>query len=108
MNTATVADSLTVHGDLRPHEIEELIDHWSPLDARLRSFDAGTVRLDLHVKDRDARGQHLTLEAHIERFPPLIATAADEDLARGLNTVRDEMIRQIGRSRDRRDPRHRH
>ena len=105
-STATVADSLTVHGGLYDNEIADLIEHWAPLDARMRSFDAGTVRLDLYLKDRDRPGQHATLEAHIERFPPLVATADERDLPHLLNTLRDEMIRLMRSARDQRDPRH--
>lgn len=106
MTYATVAGSLNVHGDLDGSEIEALMRHWRPLDARLRSFDAGTVHLDLFVKDRDRPGQHLTLEANIERLPPLVATADGPPLEHALNVVRDEMIRLITDARDRFHPRH--
>lgn len=97
---ATVEESLTVHGDLRLHEIEALIDHWAKLDARLRSFRPGAIRLDLYVKDRDTPSQHLTLEATVERWPVLIATSSDADLTHALNVVRDEMIRLITDAKD--------
>lgn len=104
---ATVAESLHIHGELHRHEREELLDHWTKLDHRLRSFDKGTVHLDLYIKDRDTPGQHLTLEATIERWPVLIATTTDESLGHALNVVRDEMIRLITDARDRHHPRHR-
>ena len=97
---ATVEESLTVHGDLRLQEIETLIGHWAKLDARLRSFRPGTVRLDLYLKDRDTPSQHLTLEAAVERWPVLIATSSDTDLMHALNVVRDEMIRLITDAKD--------
>jgi len=103
----TVEDCLTVHGDLSGHEIETLVDHWAKLDGRLRSFDPGTVLLDLYLKDRERPSQHLTLEATIDRWPVLIATSSDQDLAHALNVVRDEMIRLITDARDRHHPRHR-
>lgn len=104
---AKVADCLTVHGDLEAPEIELLIDHWAKLDARLRSFEPGTVQLDLYVKDRGKPSQHLTLEATISRWPVLVATSSDEGLEHALNVVRDEMIRQITDAKDRHSPRHR-
>jgi hypothetical protein len=104
---ATVAESLTVHGDLSGTEVEALIGHWSKLDARLRSFEPGAVRLDLHLKDRDRPGQHLTLEATIDHWPVLVATSSDARLDHALNVVRDEMIRLISDARDRQRPRRR-
>lgn len=104
---ATVSGSLQVHGDLAQHEIASLLDHWGNLDTRLRSFDEGTVHLDLYVKDRDSPSQHLTLEATIDRWPVLVATSTDHRLEHALNVVRDEMIRLIADARDRHKPRHR-
>lgn len=98
---STVTDCLTVHGDLDASEVETLIDHWSKLDHRLRSFDAGAVQLDLYLKDRGKRSQHLTLEATIRRLPVMVATSSDDDLDHALNVVRDEMIRLITDAKER-------
>lgn len=105
---ATVEESLTVHGQLSGPEIDTMIDHWAKLDARLRSFEPGAVHLDLYIKDRDRPSQHLTLEATIDRWPVLIATASDPNLDHALNVVRDEMIRLITDARDRQRPQRRH
>lgn len=102
---ATVADSLNVHGDLRDDEVETLVAHWSKLDARLRSFDAGTVDMQLYVKDRDTRSQHLTLDVKIDGLPALVATSSSTDLEQALNEVRDEMIRQVDDLKTKREPR---
>lgn len=102
---ATVADSLHVEGDLRPHEIRKLVDRWAKLDARLRSFRAGSVHLDLHLKDRDTPAQRVLLEARIDGRPKLVATSSTADLERALNEVRDEMIRQISDDKHRGEPR---
>ena len=98
---ANVATCLTVHGTLFESEWTDLIHHWAKLDHRLRSFDDGTVKLDLYVKDRDTSGQHLTLEATIDHYPPLVATADGGRLEHALNEVRDEMIRLITDAHDR-------
>jgi len=42
-----------VHGILDESESSALIHNWAKLDHRLRSFDDGTVKLDLYIKDRD-------------------------------------------------------
>lgn len=104
---ANVATCLTVHGTLDESELNSLIHHWAKLDHRLRSFDDGSVKLDLYIKDRDARGQHLTLEATIDHYQPLVATADGGRLEYALNEVRDEMIRLITDARDRHHPRRR-
>lgn len=107
MTYATVADSLRLHGEFEQSDFDGLIDHWGRLDSRLRSFGAGTVHLDLYLKDRDRPGQHLILEAKIERLPPLVATTSDSNLGHGLNVVRDEMVRLITDALDQHNPRRR-
>lgn len=104
-NPATVAESLTVHGEVYPDEIEKLHDHWAKLDARLRSFHQGTVSLQLFVKDRDAKSQHVTLDVKIDGHNPLVATSSNSDLDRAFNEVRDEMIRQLTDMKSKREPR---
>ena len=102
---ATVADSLTVHGDLSQADIDKLVDHWSQLDARLRSFDAGTVSMQLFVKDRDTKSQHVTLDMKIDGHNPLVSTSSNSDLDRAFNEVRDEMIRQLTDMKTKAEPR---
>ena len=102
---ATVAESLSVHGDVYPDDIEKIHDHWAKLDARLRSFDQGTVSLQLFVKDRDTKSQHVTLDVKIDGHNPLVATSSNGDLDRALNEVRDEMIRQLTDLKTKREPR---
>ncbi len=90
-----MADSLSLHGDIRDGELDMIVHHWSKLDARLRSFDAGTVSMQLFVKERDTKSQHVTLDVKIDGKNPLVATSASADFSHALNEVRDEMIRQI-------------
>ena len=102
---ATVADSLTGHGDLRQADLDKIIDHWSKLDARLRSFDTGTVAMQLFVKDRDTKSQRVTLDVKIEGHEPLVAKSSNTDLDKATNEVRDEMIRQITDMKNKTEPR---
>jgi ribosome-associated translation inhibitor RaiA len=102
---ATVADSLTVHGDVYEGDLEKLIDHWSKLDARLRSFDEGTVAMQLFVKDRGTKSQHVTLDVKVDGHAPLVATSSSTDLDHAFNEVRDEMIRQLTDMKTKNDPR---
>jgi hypothetical protein len=93
--TATVSECLQVHGSLTSDEIDELGEHWASLDHRLRSFEPAQVTMDLFVKDRDTKSQHLTLEAKIAGLPALVATTSEPEFSHALNVVRDEMIRLI-------------
>jgi ribosome-associated translation inhibitor RaiA len=102
---ATVAESLSLHGDIHEGELDKIVDRWAKLDARLRSFDAGTVSMQLFVKERDSRGQHVTLDVKIDGHEPLVATSTESDFDRALNEVRDEMIRQITDLRTKTEPR---
>ena len=102
---ATVEDCLKIQGDLHRHEVISMIEHWSKLDARLRSFKKGSVELHLFVKERETPSQHVTLEAKIDGRPSLIATSDSAELGHALNEVRDEMIRQITDAKNRTEPR---
>jgi len=103
---ATVEDSLQVQGDLHRHEVISLLEHWTKLDSRLRSFKKGSVELHLFVKERETPSQHVTLEAKIDGRPTLVATSDSAELMHALNEVRDEMIRQITDAKNRTEPRH--
>ncbi len=102
---ATVADSLSLHGDIHDGEFDMIVDHWSKLDSRLRSFDAGTVSIELFVKERHTKSQHLTLDVKIDGEKPLVATSSNADFEQALNEVRDEMIRQITDLKSKNEPR---
>ncbi|MBV1894583.1 MAG: hypothetical protein KUG57_11080 [Ilumatobacteraceae bacterium] len=104
-SSATVAESLNVHGDFSESDVERLIGHWSSLDSRLRSFDAGSVDLQLFIKDRDKKSQQVTLDAKIDGHTSLIAKSSSTDLDHALNEVRDEMVRQISDMKNRSEPR---
>jgi len=106
LNTANVVDCLRVHGDLDADEIEGIEHHWTSLDKRLNGLDRDSVILDLYVKDRDTPSQHLTLEARVAGWPPLVATTSEPELGHALNVVRDEMVRLVGKAKDTHRPRH--
>ena len=102
---ATVADSLSLHGDIHDGDFDMIVDHWSKLDARLRSFDSGTVSMQLFVKERNTKSQHITLDVKIDGHNPLVATSSNTDFEQSLNEVRDEMIRQITDMKTKSEPR---
>ena len=94
-----------MHGDVYEGDLEKLLDHWGKLDARLRSFDEGTVVMQLFVKDRDTKSQHVTLEVKVDGHVPLVATSSSTDLDHAFNEVRDEMIRQLTDMKTKSEPR---
>ncbi|MGH8983520.1 MAG: HPF/RaiA family ribosome-associated protein [Acidimicrobiia bacterium] len=104
---ATVDASLRLGGGLEPAERDHVMACWGSLDARLRSFPAGTVELQLTVKERDTPSQRTTLEAWIAGQPRLVATSSRTTLDQALVEVRDDMIRQLTDAKTRTEPRNR-
>lgn len=56
--------------------------------------------VELSVKDREAPGQHVTLEAWIPGKQRLVATSSETDLRAALNDVGADVLRQFNRARD--------
>lgn len=60
--------------------------------------------MELSVKDREAPGQQVTLEAWVPGKNRFVATSQEEDLRAALNDVGADIRRQFQKARDRRDP----
>jgi ribosome-associated translation inhibitor RaiA len=103
--TATVEASLRFGSGFGQDERGPIIEGWGSLDARLRSFDAGTVELELSVKERGEASQRTVLEAWISGQKRVVATSSDPDLERALIEVRDDLIRQLTDAKNRTEPR---
>ncbi len=103
--TATVERSLRIAGGVDPSERDGIVDHWSALDHRLRSFRAEQVELQLTVKERDTPSQRATLEAWIAGFPRLVATSTRPQFDAAMTELRDDLIRQISDTKQRTEPR---
>lgn len=104
-DVATVESSLRINGGVDPSEREQIVEHWTSLNSRLRSFREDQVVLELSVKDRDTAGQHTTLEAIIAGFPRMVATSAEAEIHRALAEVRDDLVRQLNDAKTRHEPR---
>ena len=104
-DTATVESSLRLGGGIEASERPRIVKHWGRLDKRLRSFRAGTVDLQITVKDRDSASQHTALEAWIAGRPRLVATSTKTDFGAALSEVRDDLIRQLTDAKNRTEPR---
>ncbi len=102
---ATVEESLRLGSGFGQHERARIVDAWGSLDARLRSFPAGTVEMELSVKERDEASQRTVLEAWISGQPRVVATSDEPNLGRALNEVRDDLIRQLTDAKNRTEPR---
>ena len=106
MMTSSVADALELINGVAPEEFDDVAALLGRLDDRLRSFPAGTVRLQLSVKERGQAGQRTTLEASIEgERHRTIATSDRDDFEAAIAEVRDDLIRQITDMKSAAEPR---
>ncbi len=103
--TATVETSLRLGNGFGQDERGPIVEGWASLDARLRSFDAGTVDMELSVKERGEASQRTVLEAWISGQTRIVATSSEPDLAQALHEVRDDLIRQLTDAKNRTEPR---
>lgn len=69
------------------------------------SFDAGTVDMELSVKERGEASQRTVLEAWISGQTRVVATSSEPDLTQALNEVRGDLIRQLTDAKNRTEPR---
>ncbi len=107
MSSPTVAEILQLANGVTADEFEGVAAALGRLDERLRSFEAGTVELQLSVKERGTPSQHTTLEAWIAGQPRLrlVATSSRTDFDGALAEVRDDLVRQITDAKNRTEPR---
>lgn len=104
META-VGDRLRLGTGFAEEERGTIVERFGALDARLRSFAADTVDLELSVKERDGADQRVTLECWLAGQPRIVATSARPALGAALIEVRDDMVRQIDELKTRQEPR---
>jgi ribosome-associated translation inhibitor RaiA len=104
-DVATVDQSLRLGGGVHDSDRDLILDRWASLDNRLRSFRAGSVELQLTVKERDTPSQRTTLEAWITGQQRLVATSDEASFQRALTEVRDDLIRQLTDAKNRTEPR---
>ncbi|MFC6015205.1 HPF/RaiA family ribosome-associated protein [Plantactinospora solaniradicis] len=105
-NPATVADCLRVGAGFSQGDRNWIAEQFTTLDARLAAFPADGTELEVSVKDREARGQKVTLECWIAGRPKIVTTSSEEDLRAGLHDVRDDLRRRLNDAKTRQEPRH--
>lgn len=105
-NPATVDDCLRVGAGFSQGDRNWIVEQFATLDTRLAAFHADETELELSVKDREARGQKVTLECWIAGRQKIVTTSSEEDLRAALNDVRDDLRRRLNDAKTRQEPRH--
>ena len=103
---ATVRECLRVGAGFSQGDLNWIAEQFGTLDARLAAFHADSTELEVSVKDREARGQKVTLECWIAGRQKIVTTSAEEDLRAALNDVRDDLRRKLNDSKTKQEPRH--
>ena len=75
-NPATVAECLRVGAGFSQGDRNWIAEQFATLDARLAGFHADATELEVSVKDREARGQKVTLECWIAGRQKIVTTSA--------------------------------
>ncbi|MER7440466.1 HPF/RaiA family ribosome-associated protein [Micromonospora avicenniae] len=105
-NPATVDRCLRVGAGFSQGDRNWIVEQFATLDARLAAFHADATELEVSVKDRNARGQKVTLECWIAGRQKIVTTSAEEDLRAALNDARDDLRRRLNDAKTRQEPRH--
>ena len=105
-NPATVGECLRVGHGFSQGDLNWIAEQFVTLDARLAAFHADTTELEVSVKDREARGQKVTLECWIAGRQKIVTTSSEEDLKAALHDVRDDLRRRLNDSKTKQEPRH--
>lgn len=88
-------DQLRLGAGFTEGDRERVVARLDKLNRRLKKFSADGTELELSVKERGTSQQKVTLEAWLPKFPKIVATSAEQDLADALADVREDLWRQI-------------
>jgi ribosome-associated translation inhibitor RaiA len=104
-NPATVEECLRVGAGFAQGDRNWIAEQFAPLDGRLASFHADATELEISVKDREARGQKVTLECWITGRDKIVTTSQEEDLHAAVMDVRDDLRRRLNDAKHKQEPR---
>ncbi|WP_433529583.1 HPF/RaiA family ribosome-associated protein [Micromonospora sp. CA-263727] len=104
-NPATVAKCLRLGAGFSQADRDWILGQFGTLDARLATFHADATELELSVKNRESRGQRVTLECWIAGRQKIVTTSAEEDLRAALHDARDDLRRKLNDAKTRQEPR---
>ena len=103
MSQPVDAESVRLGGGFAESDRPLIADTLSQLLTRVATSDR-VWELELSVKDREAAGQRVTLEAWVVGKDRLVATSDEPDLRAALNDVGADLLRQFTKARERRTP----
>ncbi|GGQ79473.1 HPF/RaiA family ribosome-associated protein [Couchioplanes azureus] len=103
---ATVGQCLRAGAGFSQGDRNWIAEQFATLDSRLAAFPAETTELEVSVKDRESRGQKVTLECWIAGRQKIVTTSGEEDLHAALHDVRDDLRRRLDDSKTKQEPRH--
>ncbi|WP_428963941.1 HPF/RaiA family ribosome-associated protein [Micromonospora fluostatini] len=104
-NPATVAECLRVGTGFSQGDRNWIAEQFATLDSRLATFHADATELEVSVKNREARGQRVTLECWIAGRQKVVTTSSEQDLRAALHDVRDDLRRKLNDAKTRQEPR---
>ncbi|GLY95408.1 HPF/RaiA family ribosome-associated protein [Actinoplanes sp. NBRC 103695] len=102
---ATVQECLRVGHGFSQGDRNWIAEQFATLDHRLAGFHAESTEIEVSVKDREARGQKVTLECWIAGRDKIVTTSSEEDLHAALHDVRDDLRRRLDDQKTRQEPR---
>jgi hypothetical protein len=105
-NPATVDGCLRLGAGFAQSDRTWVVENLSTLDSVLAMFAADTTELELSAKDREAKGQKVTLECWTARWPKIVTTSSEEELHAALHDARDDLRRKITDLKTKQEPRH--
>jgi hypothetical protein len=95
---------LRLGSGFRDEERPWVLDALSALGPHLAHWNADEVGVEVSVKGRGGKEQHVTLRADLPGYSPLIAGATDRHLERALAEAKRELIRQLEDEKSVREP----
>ncbi|BEL08677.1 hypothetical protein Q0Z83_068680 [Actinoplanes sichuanensis] len=105
-NPATVAECLRVGAGFSQGDRNWIVEQFGTLDSRLAAFHADATELEISVKDRESRGQKVTLECWVNGGDKVVTTSSEEDLHAAIMDVRDDLRRRLNDAKTKQEPRH--
>ncbi|MEV4133329.1 HPF/RaiA family ribosome-associated protein [Dactylosporangium sp. NPDC049742] len=103
---ATVEDCLRVGAGFSQGDRVWIAEQFATLDTQLAAFPVDATEIEVSVKDRNARGQKVTLECWTPGHPKAVTTSTEEDLHAAILEVRDDLRRRLADAKTRQVPRH--
>jgi ribosome-associated translation inhibitor RaiA len=103
---ATVQQCLRVGVGFSQGDRNWIVEQLGTLDARLASFHTDATELEISVKDRESRGQKVTLECWIGGLEKIVTISSEEDLHAAIMDVRDDLRRRLNDAKTKQQPRH--